>query len=358
MTVVRAEVFPAGEFLADELEARGWTQAELAEILGRPPQFVSEIIAGKKEITRESAAQLGAALGTSPEMWLEIQDRYFLWRQAQDERTQTSLGEVRVRARLKELAPISILVKRGFIASSRLEEQVEQLIHLYGMPSLESEPDLQIAARRSNQKDELSATQLAWVACVRQMARGREVAAYSKESLESLAARLSKVVRDETAFATLPGLFAECGVTLVYVEAFPSSKIDGCSLLLDETPVIGISGRGKRLDKVLFTLLHEVAHVTLEHLDQGGVIVDDPDDHHTLGVEDEADKLAGEWMLPGKLPSAPARVGAEWVAQVAQAKGVHPILIVGRLQNDHVLNWRTALVKGAPNVDAQLAAWG
>ncbi|WP_308470996.1 helix-turn-helix transcriptional regulator [Rathayibacter tritici] len=65
---------PRGGFLADELEARGWTQAEFAEILGRPPQFVSEIIAGKKEITRESAAQLGAALGTSPEMWLELQD--------------------------------------------------------------------------------------------------------------------------------------------------------------------------------------------------------------------------------------------------------------------------------------------
>lgn len=188
----------------------------------------------------------------------------------------------------------------------------------------------------TTQKDELIATQLAWVACVREMARGKETAGYSKEALESLATRLPKVVRDETAFATLPGLFAECGVTLVYVEAFPSSKIDGCSLLLDETPVIGISGRGKRLDKVLFHVAHEVAHLTLGHLDQGGVIVDDPDDHHdhhTLGVEDEADKLAGEWMLPGKFPSAPARVGAERVAPVAQMKGVHPILVAGRLQS-------------------------
>ncbi len=68
MNVVLAEVFPAGEFLADELDARGWTQAEFAAILDRPAQFVSEIISGKKEITRESAAQIGAALGTSAEM--------------------------------------------------------------------------------------------------------------------------------------------------------------------------------------------------------------------------------------------------------------------------------------------------
>ena len=75
MNVVLAEVFPAGEFLADELDARGWTQAEFAAILDRPAQFVSEIISGKKEITRESAAQIGAALGTSAEMWLSLHDQ-------------------------------------------------------------------------------------------------------------------------------------------------------------------------------------------------------------------------------------------------------------------------------------------
>ncbi len=30
-----AEVFPPGEFILEELEARGWTQVDLAEIIGR-----------------------------------------------------------------------------------------------------------------------------------------------------------------------------------------------------------------------------------------------------------------------------------------------------------------------------------
>ncbi|PJI55352.1 hypothetical protein CTI14_05635 [Methylobacterium radiotolerans] len=59
------DVQPAGDHLLEELTARGWTQAEFAGILGRPVQFLSEIINGKKEITRESAAQIGAALGMS-----------------------------------------------------------------------------------------------------------------------------------------------------------------------------------------------------------------------------------------------------------------------------------------------------
>ena len=94
-TPIAAELFPAGEILADELDARGWTQADFAEVLGRPAQFVSEIISGKKEITRESAAQIGAALGTSAEFWLNLQDSYLLWKQSQDDRTRDNLNAVK-----------------------------------------------------------------------------------------------------------------------------------------------------------------------------------------------------------------------------------------------------------------------
>lgn len=78
MTTIVADLFPVGEILADELDARGWTQTDFAKVLGRPAQFVSEIISGKKEITRESAAQIGDALGTSAELWLNLQNSYLL----------------------------------------------------------------------------------------------------------------------------------------------------------------------------------------------------------------------------------------------------------------------------------------
>lgn len=73
MRTVLAETFPAGDLLADEIDARGWTQAEFAEILGRPTQFVAEIISGTQKITHESAVVIGAALGTSAEIWLNLQ---------------------------------------------------------------------------------------------------------------------------------------------------------------------------------------------------------------------------------------------------------------------------------------------
>src|ERR1019366_6660156 len=52
---IPAEAFPPGEFLADELEARGWTQTEFAGLIGRPTKVVNEVIAGKKAITPDTA---------------------------------------------------------------------------------------------------------------------------------------------------------------------------------------------------------------------------------------------------------------------------------------------------------------
>ena len=75
---IPAEVFPAGEFVREELETRGWTQADLAEFMGRPLRSINEIINGKKGITAETAIQLGNAFGTSAEYWINLESAYRL----------------------------------------------------------------------------------------------------------------------------------------------------------------------------------------------------------------------------------------------------------------------------------------
>lgn len=358
-TIIRAETFPAGELLAEELEARGWTQTDFAEILGRPVQFVSEVIAGKKEITRESAMQIGAALGTSAQMWLNLQDAFHLWEQSRDEVAVTKLDEVRTRALMRDLAPVPTLKKRGFITSETIQGQAEQLCHLLQITSLDEKPSFGLAARRANVEERLTSVQIAWASCARSLATQRPVVPYSQDRFEELAKRLAREVRSPDGFARIPEFFEACGVAVVYVEAFPSSKIDGCSFLLDGRPVIALSGRGKRLDKVLFTLLHEVAHVLLGHLTGERVlIVDDPDTASAENSDEAAaDDLAGKLALPTPLPPAPARIRAEWIRNLADEYEVNPIVIIGRLQKAGDLDWRSALVKGAPNVDGILKDW-
>lgn len=71
-----AEVFPPGEFLRAELAERGWTQAVLAEIIGRHPTTVNGVIVGRRGISHDMARVLAAALGTSWRLWIGLDAAY------------------------------------------------------------------------------------------------------------------------------------------------------------------------------------------------------------------------------------------------------------------------------------------
>jgi HTH-type transcriptional regulator/antitoxin HigA len=77
-TLIPAVVIPPGESIQEELNARGWTQRQLAKKMRRPIQAVNEIIRGKRQITAETALGLASAFGTSAEMWLGLESRYRL----------------------------------------------------------------------------------------------------------------------------------------------------------------------------------------------------------------------------------------------------------------------------------------
>jgi HTH-type transcriptional regulator/antitoxin HigA len=69
---------PPGETLAEELEARGLSQTQLARQMRRPVQAINEIVRGRKAITAETALQLEDALGVSAEFWLRLEADYQL----------------------------------------------------------------------------------------------------------------------------------------------------------------------------------------------------------------------------------------------------------------------------------------
>jgi HTH-type transcriptional regulator/antitoxin HigA len=351
---------PVGELLGDELNARGWSQADFAAVLDRPTQFVSEIVTGKKEITRESAAQIGAALSQSAELWLKLQDQYLLAEQSKNSATQARLDDVRRRARLNQLAPIQLLQKRKILVGSTLDELEAEIMVLFELDSIDSQPRFAAAAKRANHGDDHSMLQQVWVACVRRQAsKSSPVGEYSSEKLAELAAILPRSVKTAEDFAKLPDQFSDAGVRLVYVEALPGAKIDGCAMLVNGHPVIGLSGRGKRLDKVLFTLLHEIAHILRGHADDGSVIVEDLEDGHAQESirEREANEGAVSWIFPNGYPSVPSRINAPWIDQTAAELGLARITLVGQLQKRGRLDWRTTLAKNAPSVSEVLPHW-
>jgi antitoxin HigA-1 len=80
--MARPAIHP-GEHLADELRALHMSATELAHRLHAPPNRVTGILHGDRDITADTALRLGHFFGTSPEFWLNLQSLYDLRRTEQ-----------------------------------------------------------------------------------------------------------------------------------------------------------------------------------------------------------------------------------------------------------------------------------
>jgi addiction module HigA family antidote len=68
-----------GEVISDVLEDLEMTQTRFAEILGVSRRSVNEIVLGQRPITVDMAIRIGKALGNSPQLWLNLQQKVDIW---------------------------------------------------------------------------------------------------------------------------------------------------------------------------------------------------------------------------------------------------------------------------------------
>jgi antitoxin HigA-1 len=65
-----------GEILCDELVEMGISPTELARQISVPPNRISQIIHGRRNITGDTALRLGHWFGMSAQFWLNLQTAY------------------------------------------------------------------------------------------------------------------------------------------------------------------------------------------------------------------------------------------------------------------------------------------
>jgi addiction module HigA family antidote len=79
--MLRNRIHP-GDFLREELIERGVSQSQLAHHIGVTPGVINLICNGHRGISAEMAKKLSAALGTSAQLWMNLQSSYDLNRAA------------------------------------------------------------------------------------------------------------------------------------------------------------------------------------------------------------------------------------------------------------------------------------
>jgi antitoxin HigA-1 len=79
---MRLPIHP-GEILADELAELNVSATQLARFINVPPNRVTQIIKGQRNITGDTALRLGHWFGMSAQFWLNLQSAYEIRRAEQ-----------------------------------------------------------------------------------------------------------------------------------------------------------------------------------------------------------------------------------------------------------------------------------
>jgi HTH-type transcriptional regulator/antitoxin HigA len=336
-TNARPQAIAPGRILRRELEARGWTQKDLAGIMKRPAQAITEIVAGTKAITPETACDLGAALGTSPEFWLNLEAAYRLALTSPSAKREA----ITRRAAIYEQVPVAAMVRAGWIPPFKSVERLEEVVREFlGVEKLGDEPQLPVRLRHSGSGGERAA-QRAWVRRAEAVLLEQpSPARYSKRALAKAIPAVRSLARDAADVARVPGVLRDLGVRFAVVPQLPGSKLDGVAMFTSAGPGVALTLRYDRIDYFWFTLFHELAHLVCGH--EAGHL--DAESAEVDNEEREANALAAEWLLaPAHVrtwaASHAGRITPHAIDTFAAAHGVHPGLVVGRLQHEGILGF-------------------
>ena len=75
--MARTPIHP-GEILVDELEEIGLPAKKLADVIQVPPNRLYQVLAGKQNVTADTALRLAQYFGMSADFWMNLQSAYEL----------------------------------------------------------------------------------------------------------------------------------------------------------------------------------------------------------------------------------------------------------------------------------------
>lgn len=315
------------EAIQFRMEQAGLRQADLVPYIGSPSR-ASEVLAGKRPLSIEMIRKLEDGLGIPAKVLIQkpveqSDNTYESW----NKKIFTAMKERGYFDGIDGNTPATIL-QRFFstAAPSSL------------MPALH---------RQSSYRSSMSSNKQAmdaWKVRVLQKAQKIELSsAYKSGSVtKEFMQSFTKLSIKEDGPMRAKQALADIGIALIVEYHLPETRLDGAVLKLGpNTPVIGLTLRHDRIDNFWFTLLHELAHISL-HFDK--IDADFMDELEEVkgekirDVEQAADNLAGEVLVPReKWLISPVRIAPNVIAarNLARELEVDVAIIAGKIRHEH-----------------------
>lgn len=340
--ISRDLIIHPGETIADVLEDRGITQAELASRAGVSPAYVSNVIAGKKGISANFAMGLEYALGVPKSFWLNLQANYEAELLEVNEEQTITDEERKVREDLKDI--VKYLRKQGkmLIGENKDESilslrKVLQISDITNLKEMIPTGDFRMAGNAAVNPNVLGA----WIRLCQLAGNDKTISAkFEKKYTNDLIQEIKSIMccKNAELQRDLKNVMEKYGIDFSVVKNFRGAPVHGyISQKNDGIYQMVLTIRGAFADIFWFSLFHEIGHIVNGDIGKNLKFLDYGNDYDK---ELAADLFASNMLLSPESYKAFIQrndFSIEAICRYAESQHVMPYIVIGRLQKEKYL---------------------
>lgn len=336
--------FHPGYFIAEIIEDMGITQEEFATRMGTTGKTLSQLISGITDLSDDLAKKISAMLGTDVEFWLNLQKIY--------DAKVIEFEKMKDFEAQKEF--LTMIDYSYFVRLVNLPKTTNAAEKIANLCKFFTISDLRILAQDDflvNYRSGISNVELknivnarAWMQTALNFAKNINTEKFDAKKLKEYLPEIRSMTKKSPEEFTprLQEIFSKCGVAFVILPALKNSGINGAVKWINsERVVLAMNDRRTYADTFWFSLFHEICHVMQQKTKTVFVayemkIMKEYDN----ALENDANNFAQRYLVPEKEYRKFVEnkyFSNEDIVMFANAIGIHPGIVVGRLQHDGII---------------------
>lgn len=334
-----------GVELENEMNKCGMSRKELAIRTGVTEKHICTVINGDRGISANFASKLGYVFDDA-KYWLNLQKSFDEEQIKIREENEISQEELNILKNLHDI--MTHLIECGYITNNCGQaNKVIQMRKFLNVSNLTIIPKITYnAAYRAQLSTNVKVDPyvlFAWQRLCEKKTENLPIA--NNLDLKKLSQSLNQI--KSTMFGDinngvqdLQKIFAECGIAFQVVKNFKGAPVQGfIKKTLDNRLILCLTIRRQRADTFWFTLFHEIGHIL--NGDYANRFVDF--EAVSSKAEALADQFASDILIDQEsykdFIMSDQKLTWERIEKFAESMHIQPFIVLGRLQNDHILDW-------------------
>lgn len=332
--------FHPGSYVEDIIDDLNISQKEFAERLGVSAKTISKIVNAEESISKDTANKLAKLTGVSLETWINLQNAFDLKMiEIENQRNEDEKA-------ICQMIDFSYFKANGFLERKTYSltekiSELRQLLHVSNLTYL-SQFNQAVSYRNTRGFDEKSVINSnIMLELATHFAKDATENKLNRKELEKLLPEFrSMTLQDpEVFYPVLKEKLLDCGVVLLGLPKLKNASLNGATKRFKNgSALLLMTDKQKYSDIFWFSLFHELGHII-----NNDFFSNYSDEEEYRKKEEEADAFAKEWLIDSQSYATFVLMNQfdrQAIVDFAKQIGIHPSIVLGRLQKEHIVDYR------------------